>query len=47
MTKREYLNLCLRQPAWWLSASAANPSPSMRPIHVALIKIALRRMGAL
>jgi len=43
MTKRQYLALCQQQSAKWLSECAANPSASMKPIHVALVRIALRQ----
>ncbi len=43
VTKRRYLALCLQQDADWLAACAANPTRYMRPIHVALVRIALRR----
>lgn len=41
--RRAYLNRCLQQPVEWLEQCAANPSKYMRPIHVALIRIAIRR----
>jgi len=43
MTKREYLNLAMTMPMAWLKASTANPSASMRPIHITLCRIAIRR----
>ena len=43
MTKREYLYRAMQQDITWLKACAAHPSVYMRPIHVALIKIAVRR----
>jgi len=45
--KRQYLHLCLRLPVDWLLASAANPSPYMTRTHVAIARIALRRLGAI
>lgn len=45
MSKHQYLNLCMRQTPDYLLACAADPSKYMRPIHVKLIRIALRRMG--
>jgi hypothetical protein len=42
MTKRKYLAACMSQSVKWLESVAANPSPSMRPIHVALVRLALR-----
>lgn len=46
MTKRAYFNLAMRQRLSWLYACAANPSPAMRPVHVALILLAIRRKEA-
>lgn len=43
LSKRAYLNHCLEQPVSWLTSAANNPSPGMRPIHVALCRIAIRR----
>lgn len=43
MARRAYLDLLMRQPAKWLRASAANPTAHMRPIHIALHRIAIRR----
>lgn len=43
MTRRAYLNLCLHQPLPWLEWCAANPGPYMRPRHVALIRLAIRK----
>ena len=45
MTRKQYLNLCQEQTTHWLRQCAENPSTRMRPLHVALIKIALRRRG--
>ncbi len=44
MTKRAYLALLLRQSPDWIRGSMRNPSQSMRPIHIALHAIALRRL---
>ena len=44
MSKSEYVRACMEQPAEWLRQCAADPSAHMRPIHVALIRVALRRM---
>ncbi len=41
--KRRYLQACAVQPRPWLEEVAAAPSKWMRPIHVALIRLALRR----
>lgn len=45
LTKQQYLDALLRQSVTWISGSLASPSPSMRPIHIALHRIALRRKG--
>jgi len=49
MTKKAYLNLCLTMPRAWLEkvtlAYDNGDKAGMRPIHRALIGIALRRMG--
>lgn len=42
MTKREYYNLCLVQDLAWLRHCVSNPSAYMRPIHIALMKLAIR-----
>ena len=47
MRKQTYLTILMRQSPDWIIGSMRNPSPSMRPIHVALHAIALRRLGAL
>lgn len=41
--KRRYFELAMQQPIDWLRASAANPSPYMTPMHVALVRLAVRR----
>ena len=41
--KRKYLSALMAQPAQWIAASAASPSPAMTRIHVALHLIELRR----
>lgn len=46
MTVSKYFDLCNRQPSDWLRRSANDPSPSMRPIHVAITRLVLRRRGA-
>lgn len=40
--KREYMNLAMRQPLEWLEHCASNPGPYMRPIHVRMIRLAIR-----
>lgn len=46
MSKRQYLRFCMQQSTNWLYWCATNPSKYMRPIHVALIRIAIRRLEA-
>lgn len=48
MSKREYLDCVLRllTPEQIL-LSASNPTPYMRPIHIKLHYVALRRLGAI
>lgn len=41
--KRAYLRICMEQPTAWLIGSCAEPSKYMRPIHVTLARIAIRR----
>jgi hypothetical protein len=41
--KRTYLSALMAQPAQWIAASAASPSPAMTRTHVALHLIELRR----
>lgn len=43
MSKRDYLRFCMQQSIDWLHWCASDPSPFMRPIHVALVRIAIRR----
>ena len=42
MTRREYFDLCMGEGAHWLQWCADNPTPSMRPRHVALVRLAIR-----
>ena len=42
MTKKEYLNLALLQDVEWLKAVSKDPGPHMRPIHVLLLRLAIR-----
>lgn len=42
MTRRAYYRLCAVESADWLKSCADNPSPAMKPRHVALIRLALR-----
>jgi hypothetical protein len=41
--KREYFKSCMHMSKDWLKESAANPSPYMKPIHVKLQLLAIRR----
>jgi len=43
MTKSKYIELAMKQPIHWLISCANDPSNHMRPIHVKLLKIAIRR----
>jgi len=43
MTKSEYVESAMKQPIQWLINCANDPSDHMRPIHVKLLKIAIRR----
>jgi hypothetical protein len=45
MRKQTYLAILMCQSPDWIIGSMRNPSPSMRPVHVALHAIALRRLG--
>jgi hypothetical protein len=44
MKKRDYYRLCLRQPVDWLQSNLDNPSQYQTPIHLALIRLAIRNM---
>ena len=44
MSKRKYLSLAMEQPISWLTDCVNHPSTAMLPIHVALIRIAIRRL---
>lgn len=43
--KRKYFAAAMQQDVKWLTAVAADPSPYMRPIHVALCNLAIRKKG--
>ena len=43
ITKSNYLAACMNQSVDWLRACLANPSPSMRPVHARIIRLALRK----
>jgi hypothetical protein len=44
MTKRKLYNLALTQPIEWLKSNLKNPSPYQRPIHLAIIRLAIRNL---
>ena len=47
MTDRRYFEGCMALSAEWLRACLANPSTGMRPVHLALMRLALlRKTGA-
>jgi len=41
-----YLALCLKADAKWLALQLASPSVYCRPTHIAIQRIALRRLTA-
>lgn len=41
--KRRYYEIAARQTTLWLEQCAADPSAYMRPIHVAIIRLILRK----
>jgi hypothetical protein len=43
--KRVYLNHCMRADKDFLLACLRDPGPFMRPIHLLLIRLALRKRG--
>lgn len=43
MSKHHFLRIAQTLPVAWLEQCARDPGPHMRPIHIALIRIALRR----
>ena len=47
MTKRNYFNLAMQQELHWLEAIVFTEKDygAMRPIHVALVKLAIRKKG--
>ena len=47
MTKAQYFRACMGQELLWLLHAAQNPSPFMRPIHVQLIRLAVRKRETL
>lgn len=46
LDRRLYLGCLLNQDAAWIERSLATPSVGMRPIHLTLHRLALRRMAA-
>lgn len=45
-SKRLYLSVLLLQSPDWIRGSLGNPTRGMTPVHLALHRLALRRMGA-
>ena len=45
MNKRTYMKLCQEQSSEFLQACIDNPTPFCRPVHLAIIKIVLRKRG--
>ncbi len=45
MTRSTYFAACMSQSVAWLKACVAVPSPSMRPRHILLILLAIRKKG--
>lgn len=43
--KRIYLNHCMEAQPKWLLECLHDPGPFMRPIHLTLIRLALRKRG--
>jgi hypothetical protein len=43
--KRKYFTAAMQQDVKWLVAATNDPSPYMRPIHIALGKLAIRKKG--
>ena len=41
-TKRQYLELCMKQSSTWLKMSVASPSKGMSKMHIALHYVAIR-----
>jgi hypothetical protein len=42
MTKRQYHDLCVRQSLAWLQQCLAHPNAAMKPIHIKLVRLAIR-----
>lgn len=42
MSVTAYYRLAKRQASWFLEACLREPSPAQRPIHLAIIRLALR-----
>ena len=45
--KQRYLRLLRNMDSEWILNSMCNPTPHMRPIHIALHRIVLRERGVL
>jgi hypothetical protein len=43
MTKQRYLKAAMSQPIEWLKDNLLRPSAEQKPIHLALIRIAIKR----
>jgi len=43
MTRKQYFNLCMNQSIAWLKQCVADPSIAMRPRHIALVRLAIRK----
>ena len=43
--KRKLFEACMNQPVKWLEASADAHNPNHRPIHKAIIRLAIRKKG--
>ena len=44
MSKRKFYSLALCQPIEWLKINLNNPSQYQSPIHLALIRLAIRNL---
>ena len=44
-SKRIYLDHCMQAEPHWLLSCLRDPGPFMRPIHLLLIRLALRKRG--
>lgn len=46
MRRSDYFALCMSQSLPWLRRCADHPSRCMRPCHVALVRLAIRKKQA-